>query len=308
MFPSLAKPLRGLGAKRHRCLHTKQIASHFGERFRKSSAIYMWTTRQNVEKSMRFSYHNVYVWTGPRRLVWLRAQSNVSFHYDAQLKTLDFSTNLFVKTEKNLLRRKLVMADSVSIDVTNQTAAYSSSAMKQEKTVQQNELSCVVEIRSPQSSRARSFTCRNCEGNGKQTRFRQTLFTRLRSYLIAGRNIEAKLKKFNVKSHHVASPFSFLRKLFGALFQLETEAKFTGEELEKLTETQLGELKTSLQDLVAYKRKELKQEQLCCIGEREDLEKTKKKAKELEDMAWATLRPFVNKHPSLDDLTRVLMF
>ena len=200
------------------------------------------------------------------------------------------------------------MADSVSIDVTNQTAAYDSSAMKQEKVVQQDELSCVVEIRSPHSSPARSFTCRNCDSNGKKARLRQTVFTRLRSYLIAGRNIEAKLKKFNVKSHHVASPFSFLRKLFGALFQLETEPKFTGEELEKLTECQLGELITSMQDLVAYKRKELKREQLACVGEREDLEKTKKKAKELEDMAWATLRPFVNKHPALDDLTRVLMF
>ena len=106
----------------------------------------------------------------------------------------------------------------------------------------------------------------------------------------------------------MASLFGFLRQLFGAFFQQETDTKFNGEELNKLTESQLGELKELLQNLVANKRKELKHEQLACIGEREELEKTKEKAKELENMAWLTLRPFINKHPSLDDLTRVLMF
>lgn len=196
-------------------------------------------------------------------------------------------------------------ADCVSIDVTNQTAAYNSSGTKLEEFVAQNESTCVVQIRSPQS--ARSVACRNCENRNRRVQ-RQTLYARLRNYLLAGRNIEAKLKMFNVKSHRVASPFGFLRKLFGAFFQHEAAAKFTGEELEKLTECQLGELRDSLQKLVADKRKELKHEQLACIGEREDLEKIKEKAKELETMAWVTLKPFVNNHPSLDDLTRVLMF
>lgn len=194
------------------------------------------------------------------------------------------------------------MADSVYIDVRNQTATYDNLETRMRKFANHDDSSCVVEIHTPKGSR--SVACKNCEGKAR----RVTVYGRLCRYLVAARNIEAKLKKFNVKSHHVASPFSFLRKLFSALFQLEADAKFTGEELEKLTEYQLGELKKSLQDLVADKKRELKQEQLVCIGQREDLEKTKKKAKELETMAWATLRPFVNKHPFLDDLTRVLMF
>ena len=190
------------------------------------------------------------------------------------------------------------MVNSVSIAVEDQTDTYE---MKQ--FVEKNESSCVVKIRSPQ--KARSVTCQTCENRNKR---RQTFYARIRSSLLTGRNIEAKLKKFNVKSHRVASLFGFLRQLFGAFFQQETDTKFNGEELNKLTESQLGELKESLQNLVANKRKELKHEQLACIGEREELEKTKEKAKELENMAWLTLRPFINKHPSLDDLTRVLMF
>ena len=197
----------------------------------------------------------------------------------------------------------LAMGDSVRIDVMNQSAEYNSSAVKIEEFVQKNEPECFVEILSPQ--KARSVTCRNCESRNTRAK---TLYARLRSYLVAGRNIEAKLKMFNVKSHHVSSPFGFLRKLFGALFELEIEAKFTGEELGKLTEGQLGELRRSLQNLVADKRKELKHEQLACIGEKEDLEKARAKAKEIETMAWVTLKPFVTNHPSSDDLTRVLMF
>lgn len=198
------------------------------------------------------------------------------------------------------------MADSVRVDVKNQTAAYNSSSNKVDECVEQTESNCIsVEIRS--SRRAQSATtCRTCESKNKLQR--QTACARIRAYLLAGRNIETKLKRFNVKSHRVTSPFGFLRKLFGALFQEETEGKFTREELDKLTESQLGELKESLQNLVTEKRRELGQEKLACIGEREDLEKSKKTAKELESMAWVTMRPFVNRHPSLDDLTRVLMF
>lgn len=197
------------------------------------------------------------------------------------------------------------MADSVRVDVKNQTAEYNSSSNKVDEFANQTESNCIVEIRSPQ--RAWSATCKNCESKHRKAQ-RQTIYDRIRSYLLAGRNIEAKLKRFNVKSHRATNPFGFLRKLFGALFQKETEAKFTVEELEKLTKWQLGELKESLQNIVADKRKELKQEKLARIGERESLEKSKEKAREIENMAWVTLRPFVNHHPSLDDLTRVLMF
>lgn len=197
------------------------------------------------------------------------------------------------------------MADTVGVDIKNQTAEYNSSSKKVNECVEQTESNYIVEIRPQQ--RPSSATCKNCESKNNKPQ-RQTIYARIRSYLLAGRNIEAKLKRFNVKSHRVTSPFEFVRKLFGAFFQEETEAKFTAEELEKLTECQLGELKKSLQNLVTDKRKELEQEKLARIGEREDLEKSKEKAKELENLAWVTLRPFVNHHPSLDDLTRVLMF
>lgn len=197
------------------------------------------------------------------------------------------------------------MADSVSVDVKNQTVEYNSSSKNVDEPVNQTEANCIVEIRPQQ--RPSSATCKNCESKYRKTQ-KQTVYARIRSYLLAGRNIEAKLKRFNVRSHHVTTPFAFLRNLFGALFQEETEVKFTAEELEKLTEYQLGELKESLQNLVDEKRKELKQEKLACIGESEDLDKSKEKAKELENMARVTLRPFVNLHPTSDDLTRVLMF
>lgn len=193
---------------------------------------------------------------------------------------------------------KLLMRESGSFLKADQSAAF---AMKE--FVYQNESSCVVEIRSPM--KARSVTCKTCEARNKR---RTTFYARIRSYLLERRNIEAKLKKFNVKSGGVVSPFGFLRQLFAGLLQPETETKFTYEELEKLTESQLAELKESLENLMSTKTKELKQEQLACIGEREDLEKKKNKARELESMAWLTLRPFINKHPSSDDLTRVLMF
>lgn len=106
----------------------------------------------------------------------------------------------------------------------------------------------------------------------------------------------------------MSSPFSFLRRLFGVLFQPDPNAKFTNQELEELTVHQLAKLKQSLQDLVFEKAKELKREQLALIKERENLKTTKEKAKELEMVAWETLRPFVNKHPSMRDLTRVLLF
>lgn len=195
------------------------------------------------------------------------------------------------------------MADSICVDLKNQTVAYNGS--KGDELVDQTETSYSVEIRSPQ--RQQSATCRNCETRNKKAH-RNTLYSRIREYLLTGRNIEAKLKRFNVKANRVTSPFGFLRKLFAALFQQETEEKFTGEELEKLTECQLGELKESLRNLVDEKRKELQQEKLACIGEKEDLTKSKEKAKELENMAWVTLKPFVTNHPSLDGLTRVLMF
>lgn len=190
------------------------------------------------------------------------------------------------------------MRDSGSFLKSDQSAAF---AMKEFE--YQNESSCVVEIRSP--VKARSVTCKTCEARNKR---RTTFYARIRSYLLERRNIEAKLKKFNVKSRGVVSPFGFLRQLFAGLFQPETETKFTYEELEKLTEFQLAELKESLVNLMSTKTKELKQEQLACIGERDDLEEKKNKARELESMAWLTLRPFINKHPSSDDLTRVLMF
>ena len=197
------------------------------------------------------------------------------------------------------------MANSVFVDIKSQTAKYSGSSKKLHGPVDQIESNCVVEIRSAQ--RPRSATCKNCECQNKKGQ-RQTIYARIRSYLLAGRNIEAKLKRFNVKSHRVMSPFGFLRNLFGAFFQEETEGKFTADELEKLTEYQLWELKESLQNLVTDKKRELEQEKLARIGEREDLERSKEKAKELENMAWVTLRPFVNHHPSSDDLTRVLLF
>lgn len=190
------------------------------------------------------------------------------------------------------------MKDSGSFHKADQSAAF---AMKE--FVYQNESSCVVEIRSPM--KARSVTCKTCEARYKR---RTTFYARVRSYLLERRNIEAKLKKFNVKTRGVVNPFEFLRLLLGGLFQPETETKFTYEELGKLTESQLAELKESLVNLMGTKTKELKQEQLACIGEREALEKKKNKARDLESIAWLTLRPFINKHPSSDDLTRVLMF
>ena len=197
------------------------------------------------------------------------------------------------------------MAGSVRFDVKNQTAQYNSSSNKVDELVDQTaELSCIVEIRSQQ--RVGSAACKNCESKHRKAQ-RQTIYARIRSYILAGRNIEAKLKRFNVKSHRGTNPFGFLRKLFGAMFQKETDMKFTAEELEKLTECQLGELKEALQKIVADKRKELQQEKLARIGETESLEKSKQKAKEVENMAWVTLKPFINDHPS-NDLTRVLMF
>lgn len=198
------------------------------------------------------------------------------------------------------------MAGIARVDEKNQTVQYSSSSNKFDEFFDQTaESNCKVEIRSPQ--RASSATCKNCESKYRKAQ-RQTFYARIRSYLLAGRNIEAKLKRFNVKSHRVSSPFGFLRKLFGALFQKETDMKFTAEELEELREYQLGELKESLQNIIADKRKELEQEKLASIEERKSLEKSKQKAKELENMAWVTLKPFINYHPSSDDFARVLMF
>lgn len=198
------------------------------------------------------------------------------------------------------------MAESVRFDVKNQTAQYNSSSNKVDAFVDQTvESNCIVEIRS--QHRAGSATCKNCESKHKKVQ-RKTIYARIRSYILTGQNIEAKLKRFNVKSHRGTNPFGFLRKLFGALFQKETDVKFTVEELEKLTECQLGALKESLQNIVADKRKELQQEKLARIGERESLEKSKRKAKDAENMAWVTLKPFINNHPSSDDLARVLMF
>ena len=173
---------------------------------------------------------------------------------------------------------------------------------KQEK---QEDGCVVVEIQSPQKTR--SVTCKKCDCRGKRGR-RTTAYGRLKSFLVTGRNIEAKLKKFNVEPQQLSSPFSFLRRLFGVLFQPDPNAKFTNQELEELTVHQLAKLKQSLQDSVFEKAKELKREQLALIKERENLKTTKEKAKELEMVAWETLRPFVNKHPSMRDLTRVLLF
>lgn len=198
------------------------------------------------------------------------------------------------------------MADSVRFDMKNQTAQYDSSSNKIDESVGQTvESKCIVEIRSPQ--RAGSAACKNCESKQRKAQG-QSIYARIRSYILGGRIIEAKLKRFHVKSHRVTNPFGFLRKLFGAFLQMETDVKFTVEELEKLTECQLSELKESLQNMVADKRKELQQEKLARISERESLENSKQKAKEAEKMAWETLKPFINNHPSLHDLTRVLMF
>ena len=198
------------------------------------------------------------------------------------------------------------MADSVRFDKKHQTALYDSCSNKVDESVGQTaESKCIVEIRSPQ--RAGSATCKNCESIQRKAQ-RQSIYARVRSYILSRRDIEAKLKRFHVKSHRATNSFGFLRKLFGALFQKDTNTKFTVKELEKLTECQLGELKESLQNMVADKRKELQQEKLTRIRERESLEKSKQKAKEAENMAWVTLKPFINNHPSLHDLTRVLMF
>ncbi|PFX34540.1 Polycomb protein eed-A [Stylophora pistillata] len=141
---------------------------------------------------------------------------------------------------------------------------------------------------------------------------RQTGFSKDGKILISvcddERNIEVKLKRFNVKSNRAISPFAFLRKLFAALFQQETETKFTSDELGKLAECQLNALKESLRNLISEKTKELQQEQLAYIKEGQALLGSKQKAKDLETEAWVTLRPNVNKHPFSDDLTRVLMF
>ena len=194
------------------------------------------------------------------------------------------------------------MADSVCADVKDQTVAYNSTTGSEP--VDPTDTSYVVEIRS---QRNQSATCRNCVKILKKTQ-RQTLYSRIREYLVAERNIDVKLKRFKVKSNSAISPFAFLRKLFAALFQHETEAKFTSDELEKLTEYQLGALKESLRNLISEKTKELQQEKLRRIKERQALLGSKQKAKDLETEALVTLRPFLNKHPSLDDLTRVLMF
>lgn len=191
------------------------------------------------------------------------------------------------------------MADSVCVDVKYLTVAYNSTTGSER--VDPTDTSYVVELRS---QRNQSATCRNCVKILKKTQ-RQTLYSRIREYLVAERNIDVKLKRFKVKSK---SPFAFLRKLFAALFQHETEAKFTSDELEKLTEYQLGALKESLRNLISEKTKELQQEKLKRIKERQVLLGSKQKAKDLETEAWVTLRPFLNKHPSLDDLTRVLLF
>lgn len=194
------------------------------------------------------------------------------------------------------------MADSVCVDVKDQTVAYNSTTGSEP--VDPTDTSYVVEIRS---QRNQSATCRNCVKILKKTQ-RQTLYSRIREYLVAERNIDVKLKRFKVKSNSAISLFAFLCKLFAALFQHETEAKFTSDELEKLTEYQLGALKESLRNLISEKTKELQQEKLKRIKERQALLGSKQKAKDLETEAWVTLRPFLNKHPSLDDLTRVLMF
>lgn len=198
------------------------------------------------------------------------------------------------------------MADCVRFDVKNQTNRYSSSSNKVDESVDKTaESKCIVEIRSLQ--RARSATCKNC-GSIQWKARRQSIYARIRSYILGGRDLEAKLKRFHVKSHRATNPLRFLRKLFGALLQKEIDVKFSVEELEKLTECQLGELKESLQNIVSEKRKELRQEKLARISEKESLEKSKQKAKEVENMAWVTLKPFISNHPSLHDLTRVLMF
>ena len=198
------------------------------------------------------------------------------------------------------------MVDSVRFDVKTQTAQSNSSFNKVDESVGETaESKCIVEIRSLQ--RLGSATCKNCESKQKKAQ-RQSIYARIRNYILGGRNIEAKLKRFHVKSHRTTNPFGFLRKLFGVLFQKEADLKFTVEELEKLTECQLGELKESLQNMVADKRKELQQEKLARIVERESLEKSKQKAKEAENMARVTLKPFISNYPSLHDLTRVLMF
>lgn len=195
------------------------------------------------------------------------------------------------------------MTDSVRVDVKNQTVAYN--GIIGSELEDSTETRYVVEIRSPQ--RNQSATCRNCENKLRKTQ-RQTLYYRIREYLLTERNIEVKLKRFNVKSNRAISPFAFLRKLFAALFQQETETKFTSDELGKLAECQLNALKESLRNLISEKTKELQQEQLAYIKEGQALLGSKQKAKDLETEAWVTLRPNVNKHPFSDDLTRVLMF
>lgn len=160
---------------------------------------------------------------------------------------------------------------------------------------------CVrVKIRSPQN-------CKNCEYCGKRRR-RSSAYGKLKSYVITGRNIEAKLKKFNVEPQQMFSPLTFLRRLLGILSQPDRVSNFTHQELEELTQYQLVRLKHSLLVAVFEKEKELRYEQLALTEGREQLKTLKEKAKKLELVALETLRPFVNKRPSLRDLTIVLMF
>lgn len=194
------------------------------------------------------------------------------------------------------------MLEFVDSETARQAAADNTSAKNTEK---QGDGCVRVKIRSPQ--KASSATCKNCECRDKRRR-RNSAYGKLKSYLITGRNIEAKLKKFNVEPQQVSSPLTFLRRLLGILFQPDRDANFTHRELEELTDYQLARLKHSLLDAVFEKEKELGYEQFALTEEREQLKTLKEKAKELEVVAWEKLKPFVNKHPSLRDLTRVLMF
>lgn len=98
-----------------------------------------------------------------------------------------------------------------------------------------------------------------------------------------------------------------LSRFMSKLLRGEGDAKFTRDELESLSLTQVRELKYSLAGLVSARTSELNQEENTCFHERKQLNNSKEEARNLEQMAWLTLKPFLNLHPSLDDLTRVLM-
>ena len=194
---------------------------------------------------------------------------------------------------------------SINLDISKQTALYCSNEAKVDELDGEENPCFIVEIRSPVSSE--SLPCRRCESQ-KRKRQERSVYARIRRFLLGGINIEAKLKRYNVKSHRPSSPFNFLRKLLGSLFHDDADSKFTDKELETLRKSQLQELRKSLQNLVSDRRLELERERMICGEERDNLEKTKQQAREIEAVAWVTLKPFINHHPSLDDLTRVLMF